>query len=78
MEDGISASKSEKLPKSIRYILLGFILLLYIVIIVSIALVGIMRLEENIVEGIIIILIGLCFLLLCISRYRAVYKKEQN
>lgn len=78
LEEGINVTNGKKIPKPIRYILLGFILLLYIAIIGFITLIGILELKDNLVEGIFILLFGLCFLLLCIIRFRAVYKKNKN
>ena len=77
LEEGVSASKSNKLPKGIRYFLFTLVLILYIGIIGLITIIGISLLEDNnIVEGILTFLFALCILILSIFRFRAVYKDK--
>ena len=77
LDDGIKASKSKKLPKSLRYTIIAIILLLYIAIIGLITILGIDIMKDNFVEGILVLIFGIFILLICILRFRAVYKKNK-
>ncbi|MGN1343196.1 MAG: hypothetical protein ACI4U3_01355 [Traorella sp.] len=65
-ESAIEASKSHKIPKYIRYLLIAMISLFIIVVIGLLFLVGILSLKENIFLGIIFISIGLFMLIMSI------------
>ena len=72
------ASKSKRVPKPIRYILIALISMLYLSIIGLIIWIGIDCLEKNLLGGIAIILFGLFFLVLCIRKFRKVYLNKIN
>lgn len=77
LEEGVNASKSNRLPKGIRYFLFALVLILYICIIGLITIIGISLLEDNkLVEGILTLIFALCILVLCILRFKAVYTKK--
>ncbi|MBR3117544.1 MAG: hypothetical protein IKF36_06735 [Bacilli bacterium] len=76
LEEGVSTSKSNKLPKGVRYFLFALVLILYIGIIGLITIIGISSLKENLVEGILALLFALCILVVCILRFKAVYSKK--
>lgn len=72
-EGSIEVSKSSKVPKYIRYPLIAIIFLFFIAVIGLIFFVGISALKENILGGIIIILIGLFVLIISIIGFRKTY-----
>ena len=59
----IELSKSNRIPKYIRYPFIGIILLFFIAIIGLVIFTGIILLEENIVLGILLIVIGVLLLI---------------
>ena len=84
LEGSIEVSKSKKVPKLIRYILILLVVLFFVGVIGLILYIGICTLEENILYGIIVILFGLFLLTLSIFRFRKIYldkkitKKENS
>lgn len=79
-EVGVEASKSRKVPKCIRFLLIAIISLLFIGVIGLIILMGLWILKNNILGGIFIILLGLFMLVSAIVKFRKTYliKKEQK
>nr|MCR5730181.1 hypothetical protein [Ruminococcus sp.] len=71
------ASKSSKIPKPIRYILLLLILLFWTAFFTLIFLVGIMLLKENVLGGIIIIALGALMLFLAIKKLKKNYSRRK-
>lgn len=69
-EGGIEASKSNRIPKYIRYPLIVIISLFFIAVIGLVFFAGIMALKENLPAGIFLILIGLCMFIMGIIRFR--------
>ena len=61
LESSIEVSKNNKIPKYIRYPLIGVILLFFITIIGLVFFAGIISLNKNIVLGILLIAIGMLF-----------------
>ncbi len=80
LEGSFEASKSKKVPKPIRYILIFLISLIYIVIIGFLFYFGIVGLSKNLLAGIILILFGLLFLILSIIKFKKTYTyiKKKN
>ena len=76
IDEELRPSNSNKLPKGVRYFLFVLVLLIYIGLIGIITMIGITSLKDNIVEGILAFIIALCILVLCIARFRAIYKKK--
>lgn len=73
LEGGIEASKSNRVPKYIRYPLIVIISLFFIVVIGLIFFAGILMLKDNIIVGIFIILTGLFMLVSVIVKFRKTY-----
>ena len=78
LDEGVNASKNNRLPKGVRYFIFAFVLLLYIAIIGLITIIGISSLKENLVEGILALIFALCILILCIFRFKEVYSKRKE
>lgn len=72
-EGSIEASKSSKTPRFIRYLLIVIISLFFIAVIGLILLVGILTLKENLIAGILMILIALFMLVMSIIKFRKTY-----
>lgn len=80
LEGSIEASKSSKIPKYIRYLLIVLIVCFFAAVIGLIFLTGILFIKESLVGGICFILIGLFLLVSSIIQFRKTYliKKDQN
>lgn len=79
-EFGFEASKSNKIPKFIRFTLIAIISLIFIFVIGLIIFMGISITQKNILGGLIIILFGLIMLVCSVIKFRKVYltKNEQK
>ncbi len=73
LEGGIEVSKNSKIPKYIRYPLIGILSLFFIAVIGLVFFAGILSLKENILSGILLILVGLYLLIMSVIRFRKVY-----
>ncbi len=73
LEGGIEVSKNSKIPKYIRYPLIGILSLFFIAVIGLVFFTGILSLKENILSGILLILVGLYLLIMSVIRFRKVY-----
>ncbi len=77
-DGGFEASKSSRIPKYIRYPLVGIICLFFIFVIGLVFFVGIITLKENVFAGIILILIGLLLLIMSAVKFRKEYFAKIN
>lgn len=79
-EGGYELSKSKKVPKWIRYPLIGLILLGFIAIFLLIILVGILIWDENMWVGLLMFVISVFFLYSGVKEFKKVYfqKKVEN
>jgi hypothetical protein len=73
LEGSFDASKSSKIPKPIRYILVLLLSLIYIAIIGFILYFGITGLKINLGAGIVLIAFGLILLALSIIKFKKTY-----
>ena len=73
MEIIYEASKSPKVPKPLRYILIGLTILFFAAFFVCIFIAGIWTLKKTVPGGIVIIAFGLLMLILCIRKFRKTY-----
>lgn len=73
LEGCIEVSKSTKIPKYVRYPLIGILSLFFIAVIGLIFLTGFASLKENILLGVLLILIGLLFLIMSVIKFRKIY-----
>ncbi len=78
LEGSIEASKSKKVPKWIRYILIIIISLFFISVISLIFIAGILTLKKSIWVGIFFILLGLYMLVMSIIKFRKTYLLKIN
>lgn len=78
LEGSIELSKSNKTPKYIRYPLIIIISLFFIAVIGLIFFVGILSLKENILLGILFILIGLFMFIMSVIKFRKAYIIKTN
>ena len=73
LEGSIEASKSNKIPKFIRYLLIFFISLFFITVIGLILFIGISILKNNVIGGVVIIVFSLFMLIMSIIKFRNTY-----
>lgn len=76
-EGSLEISKNKKVPKYIRYPLIVIILIFFILVIGLILLTGILSLKENIIIGLLFIIIGLLLLTLSIIKFIKIYLKRK-
>lgn len=77
LESSIEVSKNNKIPKYIRYPLIGIILLFFITIIGLLFFAGIISLNKNIVLGILLIALGMFFLISGAIKFRKTYMNKK-
>lgn len=77
-EFGVEASQNKKVPKIIRYLLIFIISFVFLAVISLIIFTGILILSENIIGGIIFIVLGLIMFVSAIIKFKKLYlvKKE--
>ena len=77
ISSSIEGSKSSKIPKPIRYLLLGFVILFFVAVIGLIIFVGVDILKTNLIGGLIIIFFGILMLILSIIKFRKIYFEKR-
>ena len=78
ISSSIEGSKSSKIPKPIRYLLLGFVILFFVAVIGLIIFVGVDILKTNLIGGLIIIGFGILMLILSILKFKKIYLEKNN
>ena len=78
LEGSIEVSKSDKIPKYIRYPLIVIIALFFIAVIGLIFLAGILSLKDNVILGIFFIFISLFMFVMSIVKFRKTYLIRTN
>ena len=77
-EGGLEATKNNKVPKPIRYIILGIIALLFIVVIGIIYLTAFLILKQSIIGFILFFLLATFMLISAIIKFKKEYLKKIN
>lgn len=77
-EGTVELSKSIKVPKYIRYLLIGIIVLFFIAVIGIVLIAGLMLLEQNLLLGFIIIALAIFMLIMGIVKFRKTYLTRKN
>lgn len=77
-EGTVELSKSKKVPKYIRYILIGIITLFFIAAIGLVFFGGLVVLKQNLFLGIIIIAVALFMLIMSIIKFKKTYLKNKK
>ena len=67
------ASKSQKVPKPVRYILIGLIILFFTASFGLIFLAGALMMKKTVAGGVVTIALGLLMLILSIRKFRKTY-----
>lgn len=75
LEGGIEASKSSKIPKPVRYLIIAVITMFFVAVIGIIFLAGILILKESIIFGILLLLLGLFLLVRGVIMFRKTYMR---
>lgn len=75
---GIEASKNKKVPKIIRWLLIGLIMFLFIGVIGIVLFAGVLVLLQDIIGGVIIITIGIIMLISAITKFKKIYIKKKH
>lgn len=78
VEGSIEVSKSSKIPKYVRYPLIGMILLFFSAVIGLILFTGVLVLDKSIFSGMLLISVGLLLLFLSIIKFRKTYLTKIN
>ncbi len=79
LEGSMEVSANSRIPKYIRYPLIGILPLFFIAVIGFVFFAGILSLKKNILIGMFLILVGLFLLIMSIVKFRKVYliKKDK-
>lgn len=79
ISEGVSeASQSKKVPKPVRYIAIGLVVLFFVAVLGLILFMGIALLEEKPVAGWVVLLFGLTMGALSIAKFKKVYLARQS
>jgi len=78
LEGGLEATKSDKVPKPIRYIILGIIVLFFITVIGVIYLTAFLILKQSILGFILFFLLASFMLISTIIKLKKEYLKKMN
>ena len=78
LELGIETSKNKKVPKIIRWLLIGLIMFLFIGVIGIVLFAGVLVLLQDIIGGGIIITIGIIMLISAITKFKKIYIKKKH
>ncbi len=78
LEGCMEVSKSSKIPKYIRYPLIGVLSLFFIAVIGLVLFTGILALKESILLGVFLIVVGLFLLIMSVIRFRKAYLTKIN
>ena len=69
----IEISKNRKVPKIIRYPLIAIIVMFFAAIIIGLFIIGIIFMKDNILVGILCIVVSIIFLISAIIKFKKVY-----
>ena len=78
VEGSIEALSNKKLPKWIKYILAFIIILLFLTLTIGLIVLGIILLNDSILGGMFLIIIGIVLLMFSISKFAKVKKQMNN
>ena len=78
LEGGLEATKSNKVPKPIRYIILGIIAILFIAVIGIIYLTAFLILKQSIIGFILFFVLATFMLISAIIKFKKEYLKKIN
>ena len=78
LEGTVELSKSIKVPKYIRYLLIGLIVLFFIAVIGIVLIAGFVSLEQNLLQGFLIIALAIFLLIMSIVKFKKTYLTRRN
>lgn len=78
LEGSIEASTNKKIPKFIRYSLIGIIILIFAAVILGLFILGITLIEKDVLVGIFMIIISLLFLIATIIKFKKIYLEMKD
>jgi biotin transporter BioY len=77
-EGTVELSKNAKVPKWVRYLLIGLIVLFFIGVVGLIVFAGLLMLEEYVLFGVILLVGALILLAVGIAKFRKTYQTRKN
>ena len=78
LEGMMEASKSDRLPQGLRYLLITLLSLFFVGIIGILFFIGRITIQDNIIVGLLFLLLGLSFLIASILKFKNVYFRKEN
>lgn len=78
LEGMMEASKSDRLPQGLRYLLITLLSLFFVGIIGILFFIGRITIQDNIIVGLFFLLLGLSFLIASILKFKNVYFRKEN
>ena len=78
LEGTVELSSNRKVPKYIRYPLIFLITLFFLVLIIGIFIIGILLIDENILVGLLFIVLSIIFGIGSIKKFKKLYLQKKN
>ena len=78
LEGMMEASKSDRLPQGLRYLLITLLSLFFVGIIGILFFIGRITIQDNIIVGLLFLLLGISFLIASILKFKNVYFRKEN
>lgn len=78
LEGSIELSSNRKVPKYIRYPLIFLITLFLLVVIIGIFIIGILLIDENVLVGLLFIVLSIIFEIGSIKKFKKLYLQKKN
>lgn len=78
LEGMMEASKRDRLPQGLRYLLITLLSLFFVGIIGILFFIGRITIQDNIIVGLFFLLLGLSFLIASILKFKNVYFRKEN
>ncbi len=78
LEGMMEASKRDRLPQGLRYLLITLLSLFFVGIIGILFFIGRITIQDNIIVGLLFLLLGISFLIASILKFKNVYFRKEN
>ena len=78
IDGSVSASKNKKVPKAIRYLLIFFVVLFFLLVVGAIIGMGIFVLKSDPIAGVALIILGIMSAIISIIKFKNIYINKKN
>ena len=77
-EGALDASQSRRVPRPIRFFLIGLLTLFYVAFIGLLIFLGIVIMRQTILFGTLLIIFAVVFTVICVLKFRKLYLNKRN